>query len=177
MASRHVALLRGINVGRAKRVAMADLRAMVEDLGYREVRTVLNGGNVVLTGGREAPDRIGGRIERAMAERLGVPAAVTALSAATFATVVKENTLAPVASDSSRLLVAFCQDAGRLRQVEALERQDWGEEALAVGHAAAYLWCPAGILASRLTEAVYRALGSPGTMRNWSTVRKIHAAL
>jgi uncharacterized protein (DUF1697 family) len=45
----HFALLRGINVGRAKRVAMADLRSLVEDLGYGEVGTLLNSGNVVFT--------------------------------------------------------------------------------------------------------------------------------
>jgi len=47
--ARQVALLRGINVGRAKRVAMADLRTLVESLGYREVSTLLNSGNVVFT--------------------------------------------------------------------------------------------------------------------------------
>ncbi|HSD71146.1 MAG TPA: DUF1697 domain-containing protein, partial [Thermoanaerobaculia bacterium] len=45
MRRRHVALIRGINVGRAKRVAMADLRALVGDLGYGDVRTLLNSGN------------------------------------------------------------------------------------------------------------------------------------
>jgi uncharacterized protein (DUF1697 family) len=44
-----VGLIRGINVGRAKRVAMADLRALVESLGYGEVKTLLNSGNVVFT--------------------------------------------------------------------------------------------------------------------------------
>ena len=43
----HVALLRGINVGKAKRIAMADLRALVESLGYSDVRTLLNSGNIV----------------------------------------------------------------------------------------------------------------------------------
>ena len=47
--SRHVALLRGINVGKAKRIAMADLKTLMERLGYREVRTLLNSGNVVFT--------------------------------------------------------------------------------------------------------------------------------
>ena len=51
MTGRHVALIRGINVGHAKRVAMADLRKLFEDLGYREVRTLGNSGNVVFTPG------------------------------------------------------------------------------------------------------------------------------
>ena len=44
---RHIALLRGINVGKAKRIAMADLRALMEALGYAGVRTLLNSGNAV----------------------------------------------------------------------------------------------------------------------------------
>ena len=82
MGSRHVALIRGINVGRAKRVAMADLRALMESLGYGDARTLLNSGNIVFTAGREGPDRIRARIERAMAARLGVSARVTVLTAA-----------------------------------------------------------------------------------------------
>ena len=89
MANRHVALIRGINVGRAKRVAMADLRELLAELGYRDVQTLLNSGNVVFSGGREKPARMGKRIEAAMAERLGVSARVTVLIAAAFATVVE----------------------------------------------------------------------------------------
>src|SRR5881628_2807318 len=102
--SRHVALIRGINVGRAKRVAMADLRALVEDLGYGDVRTLLNSGNVVFTApraGRGAADRI----EKALAARLGVPARVTVLTAAELAAAISENPLREVAKDPSRLLV------------------------------------------------------------------------
>jgi uncharacterized protein (DUF1697 family) len=44
---RYIALLRGVNVGRAKRIAMADLRKLVEDLGYTGVRSLLNSGNIV----------------------------------------------------------------------------------------------------------------------------------
>lgn len=177
MANRHVALIRGINVGRGKRVAMADLRELLAELGYTEVRTLLNSGNVVFSAGREKPSRIGSRIEKAMSEGLGVSAAVTVLTSAVFATVVEENSLGEVAHDPSRLLVAFCGDPGRLQHLEPLTGQDWSPEALALGSVAAYLWCPAGILASRLPEAVGRALGEAVTTRNWATVTRIHAAL
>ena len=53
---RYVALFRGINVGKAKRIAMADLRALLEKLGYTDVRTLLNSGNAVFTGRAGAPD-------------------------------------------------------------------------------------------------------------------------
>ena len=47
---RNIALLRGINLGAKRRVAMADLRALLEELGYTDVRTVLASGNAIFTG-------------------------------------------------------------------------------------------------------------------------------
>src|SRR6266496_1648635 len=88
MTRRHVALIRGINVGRAKRVAMADLRALVGDLGYGEVRTLLNSGNVVFTVPASARGDPAPRIEQAMTARLGISARVTVLTAAELAAVV-----------------------------------------------------------------------------------------
>ena len=75
-AGRMVGLIRGINVGRAKRVAMADLRALVEGLGYGDVRTLLNSGNVVFTAPRTTTARAAARIEEGLATQLGVPARV-----------------------------------------------------------------------------------------------------
>lgn len=174
---RQVALIRGINVGKAKRVAMADLRALMERLGYGDCRTLLNSGNVIFTAGRESPSRSAARIEQAMFEELGVSAPVTALSAADFSTVVSENPVIEIAENLSRLLVAFLMDpAGRAR-LEPLTGRDWGAEAFALGSHAAYLWCPEGVLQSRLPEAVERALGKAVTIRNWRTVMKIHGLL
>ncbi len=89
----HVALIRGINVGKAKRVAMADLRALVQKLGYSEPRTLLNSGNVVFDAGREAAGKVAARLEEGMAATLKVPARVIVLTGADFATVVEENPL------------------------------------------------------------------------------------
>jgi uncharacterized protein (DUF1697 family) len=70
--ARHVALLRGINVGKAKRIAMADLRRVVGELGYGHVETLLNSGNVLFAAGGESPATSAARIEEAVATRLGV---------------------------------------------------------------------------------------------------------
>jgi uncharacterized protein (DUF1697 family) len=172
---RQVALLRGINVGRAKRVAMADLRALVADLGYRDVRTLLNSGNVVFTASGEAPGDAASRIEKALAARLGVSSRVTALTAADVGAAVAGNPLLEVADNPSRLLVAFLADPADRRRLEPLLSTDWAPEMLALGARVAYLWCPPGVLASRLSEAVGRALGDAVTTRNWATVLKLHA--
>lgn len=173
-AGRQVALLRGINVGRAKRVAMADLRALVEELGYRDVRTLLNSGNVVFTASHGTA-RSSTRIEEALAARLGVRARVIVLTAAELAAIVAGNSLHHAATDPARLLVGVLADPADRSRLEPLARQDWAPEILALGTRAAYVWCADGILAGRLFEAVGRALGDAVTTRNWATITKLHA--
>lgn len=175
MADRRIALLRGINVGRAKRVAMADLRALVEDLGYGDVRTLLNSGNVVFTVSDAAPGDAAARIEEALVTWLGIAARVTVLTAAELAAVVADNPLLEVADDPSRLLVAVLAHPADQSRLEPLMERDWGPEILAIGARVAYLWCPDWVLASRLLEAVGRVLGDAVTTRNWATVTKLHA--
>ncbi len=170
-----VALIRGINVGRAKRVAMADLRTLVEGLGYGNVRTLLNSGNVVFNAPRATASAAAARIEKALANKLGISARVTGLGAAELAAVVADNPLLDVADDPSRLLVAFLSNVADRSKLESLAKQAWGKEALALGARVAYLWCPEGILASKMADAVNRALGDTVTARNWATVLKLHA--
>ena len=174
MAGWHVALLRGINVGRAKRVAMADLRTLVENLGYGDVRTVLNSGNIVFT----APARIAGnaaaRIEKALPETLGISSRVIVLSAAELAAVVAGNPLLGTADNHSRLLVSVLADGVDPQRLKPLAGKDWGKERLAVGPRVAYQWCPDGMLASPLATAISRALGDAVTTRTWTTVTKLY---
>lgn len=175
MAGTHVALLRGINVGKAKRVSMAELRALVEGLGYRDVRTLLNSGNVVFTAPRVAPETAAARIEAAIAEEIGVTSRVTVLAAAELAAAVAGNPLVATDRDPSRLLVSVFADPADRRRLEPLTGEDWSPEALALGPRVAYLWCPEGSLASRAAEAVGRALKDAVTTRNWATMTKLDA--
>lgn len=177
MKSRQVALIRGINVGRAKRVAMADLRAMMERLGYRDCRTLLNSGNLVFTSESDSPQASALRIEQAMEAELGVAAPVMALDARDFSTIISECPLVEVAEDPSRLLVSFLLNPAQQDQLAPLTKRVWKPEAMALGSFAAYLWCPDGVLKSQLLVAVDRALGQALTTRNWKTVLKIQAVL
>lgn len=175
MGERQVALLRGINVGRAKRVAMEDLRALVAELGYGDVRTLLNSGNVVYTAPGVAPDEAAARIEAAIRARLGITSRVTVLTAAEVAAAVAGNPLGDVADNPSRLFVAVLRDPADRAKLEPLAERDWGREVLALGERVAYLWCPDGSTGSQLPEAVGRALGDAVTTRNWATLTKLHA--
>jgi uncharacterized protein (DUF1697 family) len=174
MVASHIALLRGINVGRAKRVAMADLRALVAGLGYRDVRTLLNSGNVVFTIPGAARGDVAGRIEKALAARLGVSSRVTVLTAAELATIVRENPLHKIADNPSRLLVTVLTNPADRARLLPLVRQAWAPEALALGTRVCYVWCPRGMLESPLVEAVGKVLGDAATTRNWATITKLN---
>ena len=174
-AAPHIALFRGINVGRAKRIAMAELRVVVANLGYQDVRTLLNSGNLVFavpSGSRGDPAP---RIEKAVLARLGVSSRVLVLSAAELATVVAENPLLNVGEDHSRLLVSLWYDPRDRDRLKPLTTQNWAPEAIAVGTRACYLWCPGGVLESPVGKAVGRVLGSATTVRNWATISKLRA--
>ena len=171
-----VALLRGINVGRAKRVAMADLRRVMEDLGYTAVRTVLNSGNVIFA----APPRLRGdhavRIGKAVLT-LGVTSRVIVIRASEIAAAVASNPLAAMADNPSRLMVLVLADGALATRLRPLVKQSWAAEALAVNGRFAYLWCPDGIIDSPLAVAVGRVVGDGGTMRNSTTMRRLHDAV
>jgi uncharacterized protein (DUF1697 family) len=169
----YVGLLRGVNVGRSTRVAMADLRALVEQLGYRGVRTILNSGNVVFAGPRASTARVAGQVELALARHLGVPVRVVVLTAPELANAVAANPLVEMASDPSRLVVAVPSSPKDMVRMRPLLEKDWTPEALAAGPRAAYFWCPGGFIDSPVAEAVRRAFGDSVTMRNWATVGKI----
>ena len=170
-----IALLRGINVGNAKRVAMADLRKLIERLGYTDVRTPLNSGNVVFTSASADTAKVAKRIEQALAEETGVSARVLIVTAADLATAVKQNPLLIIADNPSRLLVAFLADPADLAGLKPLLKQDWGTEKLAIGSRAAYFWLPEGIIDSKIFAILSKRPSGDVTTRNWATVQKLHA--
>ena len=174
--TQQVAFLRGINVGRAKRVAMADLRKLLGDLGFAQARTVLNSGNVVFDAGTVAPSDSAARIEEALVLKLGVASRVTVLSASQFADLMTQNTLVP-AADAARLLALVLNNPSDMQRLAPLVQQAWHPEALALGRWAAYAWCPDGVLASKVLAALGTLLGDGVTSRNWATMHKLKLLL
>ena len=173
MASTYVALLRGINVGKAKRVAMADLRAVIESLGYTNARTLLNSGNAVFDSTRTLRKDAAEDLRLALVRKTSVSSRFTLRSSAELAAIVKANPLLDVANDHTRLFAAFVTDPADMVRVKPLAKQVWKPEAVAIGPDVVYIWCPNGLLESKATIAVGKALGDGVTVRNWATVMKL----
>lgn len=175
--SKFVALLRGINVGKAKRVAMADLRALLEELGYTGVATLLNSGNVVFKATKGTPATIAATIAEAISDRLKVEVPVIVKSEKDWSAIVSENSLAETAGNPSLLLVVFAQDPLALSELGAVESAVVLPEKFLVGQRAAYLHCAHGILESKAGGALLGKAGKRVTTRNWATVLKLQALL
>jgi uncharacterized protein (DUF1697 family) len=168
----YVALLRGVNVGRANRIAMADLRAAVEELGYTEVRTLLNSGNVIFCAPAGAAGVAEASIAAALA-KLGVTTRVIVLPVAELHDILAAHPFPDIVTDPARLLVAVFAGGAPLPRVAALAAQDWGIDRMALLPRAAFLWCASGILESPLLKAFSRAAGDTATTRNWTTMTKL----
>ena len=154
---------------------MADLRALVEGLGFRDVRTVLNSGNVVFSVPKNRRGDAAARIQKALAAKLGLDVRVTVLTGEEVAAAVRENPLTDVANNPSHLLVMVLREPSDQGRLKPLLEERWSPEVLALGRRVAYLWCARGVADSTLWPAVDRALERSGTVRNMATMTKLLA--
>lgn len=174
---RQVALLRGVNLGPARRVAMPALREAVEGLGYADVATLLQSGNVVMTAA-DPPATAARRVRRAIAERFRLDVEVVARTDRQIAAVVEGNPLEDVADDPRRLQVMFLDRRPDRAALEGIEDADMGPDAVRVRGREIYVWSGGGIARSpALRELGRRRLGAVATARNWSTVLRLRAML
>jgi uncharacterized protein (DUF1697 family) len=173
MATTYVALLRGINVGKAKRVAMADLRAVIESLGYTNARTLLNSGNAVFSSARTLKRTAAEDLRAALVKKTGVSSRFILRSDAELHATIAANPLVKQATDLTRLFAAFLADSTDTEKVKPLLEQSWKPEGVASGPGVIYIWCPNGLMESKASEAFGKALGDRVTVRNWATVMKL----
>ena len=168
----YVALLRGINVGRSSRIAMADLRALFAELGYADVRTVLQSGTVIFSS-KSVPSVA--ELQTAIVDRFSYSSKVIVVSADRFRAILDANPLLPVADDPSKMVISFTEgiDVDAPRPTDS----ELAPERLVFGDGALYQWFPDGVLGSRLPPQFSTALGGTVTGRNLRTAEKIRAAL
>jgi uncharacterized protein (DUF1697 family) len=173
-APSYVALIRGINnIGATRRVAMADLRDMFEGLGFGEVRTLLNSGNVIFSSADVGRRQILARIEAALAAELGLTSRVILLSGQEVARAVRDNPFSRIATNPSRFLVVVPRERSDRKLLRPLVRKRWAPERLALGDRVAYVWCANGVGGSALWAAVDRAFDRSATARNIATMTKL----
>ena len=170
-----VALLRGVNVGKTKRVPMVEFRRLLAGLGHTDVATLLNSGNAVFRSKSVATPRIASGIAQAISRKLKVDVPVIVKSAKELTAIVAGNPFQVGPADHSRFLVAFTQEAESLEDLAAIAPLVTPPERFAIGRHAAYLHCADGILKSKAGEALLGRIGRRATTRNLATTLKLQA--
>ncbi len=172
---RYAALLRAVNLGGNSKIAMADLRRLITDVGFTDVATYVQSGNAVFTGPATRP---AGELEEslatAIAERLGVKCAVMIRTSDELAEAVAANPLPGEPENPSRYFVAFLAAQPPTEAVARLAERSFEPDRVWVSGSHAYLWCPNGAASTKLTNAALEKwLGVAATSRNWNTVTKL----
>jgi uncharacterized protein (DUF1697 family) len=173
--ARLVALLRGINLGSQNRVNMAELRDLLEELGYADVRTLLQSGNAVISSDAP-PAQVERELETAIADRLGVRTEVIVRTRDELADVIARDPFGKEAADPKRYQVSFLSGPPDPAAARELAEADVAPERVVIDGREVYAWHPDGLQRSRLANRLGRAdLGVAATARNWNTVTKLLA--
>ena len=174
-----IALIRGINVGTAKRIAMKDLREQLADIGFENVRTLLQSGNAVVDT-EDSATVAAGKIEKLLVDGLGVPARVLVRTRRQVIAAGDADPLGNIAADGSKHFLGFLESKPTKKVlaeiVELTNEEKTSPDVARVIEDHLYLWCPNGISNATFAKVNWdKKLGTAVTMRNWNTVTKLIA--
>jgi uncharacterized protein (DUF1697 family) len=173
----YIALLRAINVGGNSKIAMADLKTMLADLGCANPQSLLQTGNLVFQATELSSDKLEAKLELAAAERFGLTTDVFVRTANEWQQAIAANPFPKeAASDPSHLLIMPLKQAPTKQAVKDLQTAIHGRETVAAVGRELYIIYPDGIGRSKLTNKLIETrLDTRGTGRNWNTALKLAA--
>ena len=173
----YVALLRGVNLGGNKMVAMAELRTMLEALGFSDVKTLLQSGNAGFRGPARPPASLEQQLETAMTKHFKMSCDYHVRTAAELRAIIDANPMpAEAKKDPSRFVVIFYKAPLDKALVKAAQAAITGREIVKADGRQLYMYYPDGQGTSKAGAVVGKILKVQGTARNWNTVLKLAAA-
>ena len=174
----HVALLRGINVGGANKIAMTELRALAGELGWMQAETYIQSGNLVFDAEDERT-RLETALEVGIQRRFGLNVPVLVRAAAEWTALVAANPFPEAAeTEPNRLMLLLSKQPPPPEAAAALQERARNGERVATAGKALWIHYAGGAGTSKLAPALIdRLVGSPATARNWRTVLKLQEML
>lgn len=171
----YIALLRGINIGRNKRIKMADLVKILESLGFKNVKTYLQSGNVIFEHDSSDILEIAGSIERKISEAFSFSVDVIIRTMDELENIVKGNPFIKEPDiELDKLHVTFLADIPDQKAVLNLDLKVAENEKFEIIGREVYLYCPNGYARTKLKNDVFeRKLNTTATTRNWKTTNKL----
>ncbi|BBO33539.1 DUF1697 domain-containing protein [Lacipirellula parvula] len=173
--STYIGFLRAVNVGGNSKIAMADLKALLVDLGFDDPRTLLQTGNLVFGAAKTSAAKLETRLEQALTDEFGLATDVFVRTASEWSAAIAANPFPKAAADDpSHLVVMPLKKAPTKQAVGALQAAIAGRETVAAVGRELFLVYPDGIGRSKLTiKMIESKLDTRGTGRNWNTALKL----
>lgn len=166
----YAVLLRGVNLAGKRQLPMADLRRVLESLGYTHVSTHLRSGNAIITSDDEDAERIAATIHEALAAQLSLRSAVMVRTGKELADIIAANPFPQHESEPAKLHVAILSAQPTKAAFEAIDPATFAPDEIRLGERVLYLWYPNGAGRSKLTIPALAKMNVQATARNWNTV-------
>jgi len=174
--STYISMLRGINVGGHNQIKMTALRELFEALGFEQVRTYIQSGNVVFKAGKSSALQVSRKVEERIAKAFGFRVSVVTRTSAEMGSVIENNPfLKTKGIDPTRLHVTFLSEAPEPAALSKLEALAAAPDQFRGSGREIYLHCPNGYGNTKLSNnTLEQVLAVSATTRNWNTVNKLY---
>lgn len=171
----YISLLRGINVSGQKLIKMGDLKSMCESLGFEQVITYIQSGNVIFTGKPLLTEQVADLMSGQISKQFGFDVPVISLTIEALQAVLRNN---PFVCDSAKqsafMHVTFLKSAPADFDLSEIQGKRLPEEEIVISEKAVYLYCPGGYGKTKLTNTFLEAkLKVAATTRSWKTVQEL----
>lgn len=179
----YIALLRGINVSGYKKIKMADLKVLLQSLGFSAIQTYIQSGNVVFLSQQQDQSLLESDINKAIQKKYGFDVPVTVLNSDEFCTVHNNIPLSHFNVDDinvngTKVCISFLSSKPGKEAIIKLLSYVVAPEKLVIENQSVYLYCPKGYGISKLSNNfIENKLKVSATTRNWKTVVKIQEML
>lgn len=167
-----IALLRGINVSGHRLIRMEDLRELFSEMGFKDVSTYIQSGNVIFRSGNSEAADMERLITQAIQKKYGFEAPVRIVDFEDLQIVFANN---PFINNHSRdipfLHVSFLSGIPDLEDLKKLDAKAFLPDEFFVNGNYIYLYCPNGYGRTKLTNSFFeKKLKLEATTRNWKTI-------
>jgi len=167
-----IALLRGINVSGQKKIKMADLKLLFEEMSFQNVQTYIQSGNVIFSSKEKSNKKLETKISSGIKRKYGFDVRVIILSAKEIEYTLKNNPFIKKKKEADRLYVTFLSNAPSKENIQRLNSTDYSPEEYIIDGKFVYLFLPNGAGKAKINNNLFEnKLKVSGTTRNWKTVK------
>ncbi len=172
----YISILRGINVGGAKKILMSDLKKIYEGLGFKKVTTYIQSGNVIFQSENHINDEeAANMVEKALFRKYGFEVPVLMRTTEEIHNTLKNNPLLRDKNfDIDKMHVTFLAEQPQKEYLEAIRKYNYSPERFEIVGKDVFLYCPNGYGTTKLSNSFFEyRLKVSATTRNWRTVNTL----